>query len=75
MPIFNIDKTITIEAEVEKRAKNKVSHIWNDGNCIQDKLGMVRWLNVKTACQMMIKDSSIISVTTECGVTVYRGKV
>lgn len=72
---FNIDKTFNINAELEKGCKARVSHIWDEnGNCTQERLTVPRWINVKAAVEFMLKDNTIVSVTTECGVTVYRGK-
>lgn len=71
---FNIDKTVNVDAETEKKVKTKVSHLWDEsGNCLQERLGLSRWSNVKAACQFMLKDDKLLSVTTICGVTVYRG--
>jgi hypothetical protein len=75
MAIFNIEKSVTVDAEIEKGCKARVAHLWSvDGNCMQDKLGLSRWSNVKAACEFLLKDEKAVSVTTDCGVTVYRGK-
>jgi len=73
---FNIEKSVNVDAEIEKGCKSRVSHLWDEnGNCLQDRLGVSRWANVKAAIEFMLKETAAISVTTECGVTVYRGKV
>lgn len=75
MALFNIDKSVTVDAEVEKGCKARVSHLWDtDGNCLQDRLGVVRWMNVKATCEYLLRESGAVSATTECGVTVYRGR-
>ena len=75
MTIFNIEKAVTVDAEVEKGCISRVSHLWDsNGNCLQERLGLVRWVNVKAACEFLLRDSAAISATTECGVTVYRGR-
>lgn len=72
---FNIDKTLNIDAEIEKGCKSRVSHLWDeDGNCVQERLTIQRWVNVKASIEFLLKDSKAVSATTECGVTVYRGK-
>ena len=71
---FNIDKTFNIDAEIEKGCKFRVSHLWDEnGNCTQERLTVRRWCNVKAAIEFMLKDSKVVSVATECGVTVHRG--
>lgn len=76
MARFNIDKSTNVDAEIEKGCKARVSHVWDqNGNCLQERLTLPRWQNVKAACEFMLKDNKAISVTTECGVTVYRGFV
>ena len=73
---FNIDKTFNIDAEIEKGSRYKVAHLWDEsGNCTQERLTVQRWINVKYAIEFLLKDSKSISVSTDCGVTVYRGKV
>lgn len=70
---FNIDNTFKIEAEVEKGCKARVAHLWDEnGNCFQDKIGVVRWAEVKGACEFMLKNNAAKSVETESGLTVYR---
>lgn len=76
MTMFNIEKSVNVDAEIEKGCKARVSHLWDDaGNCLQERLGVQRWMNIKAVCEYLLKDSSAISGTTECGVTVYRGRV
>lgn len=75
MTAFNIDKTLTVDAEIEKGCKARVAHLWDeDGNCLQEKLGVARWANVKGAIQYLLADTSARSATTECGLTVSHGK-
>lgn len=72
---FNIDKTLNIDAEIEKACKYRVSHLWDeDGNCTQDRLGIERWFNVKSAIEYLLKEQNAVSVLTVCGLTVARGK-
>ncbi len=76
MALFNIENSVNIDVEVENGCKARVSHIWDlDGNCMQSRLTVPRWMNVKAACEFLLKDEHAVSVKTECGVTVYRGKV
>lgn len=76
MTAFNIDKTFNIDAEIEKGCKTRVSHVWDEnGNCTQERLTVSRWMNVKAACEFLLKDDRAMSAVTECGVTVYRGKI
>lgn len=75
MAIFNLDNSVTVDAELERGCRAKVAHIWDvDGNCLQERLTIVRWMNVKAACEFLLKDDKAVSVTTECGVTVGRGR-
>lgn len=76
MSAFNIDKTFNIDAEIEKGCRAHISHIWDeDGNCLQGRLTIGQWMNVKAACESLLKDDCSVSATTECGLTVYRGKI
>ncbi|UZO33214.1 hypothetical protein QE342_gp054 [Pseudomonas phage vB_PaeS_B8] len=75
MPVFNIDQSVTVEAEVEKGCKSRIAHLWDsEGNDLSCKLGVTRTANVKAACAYLIKDAWSVAVTTDCGVTVRRGK-
>lgn len=75
MPIFNIDQSVTVEAEVEKGCISRIAHLWDEeGNDLSCKLGATRALNVKAACAYLVRDPAAKEVTTECGVTIRRGK-
>lgn len=75
MALFNIDQSVTVDAEVEKGCKTRIAHLWDaEGNDLSCKLGAARSMNVKAACSYLLGDSAAKEVTTECGVTVRRGK-
>lgn len=75
MPLFNIDKSVTVDAEIEKGCISRIAHLWDEnGNDLSCRLGVVRSVNVKEACAYLIKDQWAKAVTTVCGVTVRRGK-
>lgn len=76
MARFNIDKSVNVDAEIEKGCKARVSHLWDEsGNCLQERLTVSRWANVKAGCEFLLTDSSVVSIKTVCGVTIYRGFV
>lgn len=75
MQAFNIDESVTVEAEVEKGCASRIAHLWDEnGNDLSCKLGVERTVNVKAACAYLIRDQAAKEVTTECGVTIRRGK-
>ncbi|UVN13020.1 hypothetical protein FBPa34_0080 [Pseudomonas phage vB_PaeM_FBPa34] len=75
MPVFNIEQSVTVEAEVEKGCTSRIAHLWDEeGNDLSCKLGVTRTLNVKAACAYLVRDPAAKGVTTECGVTIRRGK-
>lgn len=75
MPFFNIDKSVTVDAEIEAGCAYRIAHLWDEnGNDLSCKLGAARAINVRAACSYLVKCHSARSVTTECGVTVYRGR-
>lgn len=75
MPFFNIDNSLTVDAEIEKGCASRIAHLWDEnGNDLSCKLGAVRSMNVKAAIGFMVKDQTAKEVTTECGVTIRRGK-
>lgn len=74
MPIFNIDKSVTVDAAIENGCVSRIAHLWDaHGNDLSCKLGVARTLNVKAACAYLVRDQSAKEVKTECGVTVSRG--
>lgn len=74
---FNIDKTVNVEAETTGVKNVKVVTLWTEGGHrnISDLLGLSRAINVTSAIEFMMADEKVLSVKTECGVTVHRGKV
>ncbi len=73
---FNIDKTVNVEAETIGVKNVKVVTLWTEGGHrnMSDLLGLTRAINVTSAIEFMMEDEKVLSVKTECGVTVYRGK-
>lgn len=75
MTSFNIDNSVTVDAELENGCRAKVSHLWDEnGNCLQERLGVARWMNVKAACEFLLREPAAVAATTECGVTLRRGR-
>ncbi|ANA49183.1 hypothetical protein PMW_58 [Pseudomonas phage phiPMW] len=73
--LFNIDMSVTVDAEIEKGCKSRIAHLWDEnGNDLSCRLGVQRTINVKAACSYLVVNQSAVSVLTECGVTVRRGK-
>lgn len=72
--IFNIDKTVEIHAELEEGCRHTIRVLrgsdWLD---MVEWLGLVRYRNVKAACEFLIRNSNAASILTNCGVTVSRG--
>lgn len=68
---FNIDKTFNFTYQT----RNCPTLFDERGNCFQEKITIPRWVNVRSACEYLNKEPCAVSVTTECGVTVYRGHV
>ena len=75
MHVFNIDRSVTVHAEVEKGCASRIAHLWDEeGNDLSCKLGVTRSINVKAACAYLVRDQAAKEVTTECGVTIRRGR-
>ena len=74
---FNIDKTVNVEAETTGVKNVKVVTLWTEGGHrnMSDLLGLTRAINVTSAIEFMLADEKVVAIKTECGVTVYRGKV
>ena len=73
---FNIEAAVNVDAEIEKGCKARVAHLWcENGNCLQERLGVQRWANVKAAIEFLLRDDKAVSATTECGVEVFRSWV
>lgn len=73
---FNLDKSVNVTSESEA---GNVYFLWANINRVEkslcDLVGLTRGLNIKSCIEFLLKDPCVLSCTTSCGVTVYRGQV